>query len=130
MTELSPTAAGLRGHRLLPLQHPRRRGRSRSNSALSWRAVDSFFLSFFGRLPHTGHVGAFTQRDTLRRVSHWSLFSRSLSQHGPYYDKMALITSDFVFWHNVLCVRTGPFFLLNKKPLDSCDSVLFSMMLS
>ena len=38
--------------------------------------------SFFFYDCHTrGHVGAFTERDTLRRFSHWSLFalSRSLS---------------------------------------------------
>ena len=40
-------------------------------------ACKRFFIQvcFCGRLPHTGHVGAFTERDTLRRFSHWSLRS-------------------------------------------------------
>ena len=38
-----------------------------------------YFSSFFGRLPHTCHVGAFTHRDTLRRFSHWSLCSHPLA---------------------------------------------------
>ena len=35
--------------------------------------------SFFLTIATHGHVGAFTQRDTLRRFSHWSLCSLSLA---------------------------------------------------
>ena len=35
-----------------------------------WSVTSATLWVGGGRLPHTGHVGAFTQRDTLRRFSH------------------------------------------------------------
>ena len=44
-----------------------------------FRRMRRHLHDFVCRLSHTGHVGAFTERDMLRRFSHWLLRSHSLT---------------------------------------------------